>query len=144
MNFGEILLLFLFGIIVFAIVKFQIYLSKKENPLYGLILPVVSFLLVLCWYVLLTPARFETSEDFSTDIVISENMETGEITQEEMPAQDITADEVEMDQDMRDTSFIVTITTGNIGTIVLLIIYWTLRRRRTLHSELKQMELEEL
>lgn len=144
MNFGEILLLFLFGIIAFAIVKFQIYLSKKKNPLYGLILPVVSFLLVLCWYVLLTPARFETSEDFSTDIVISENMETGEITQEEMPAQDITADEVEMDQDMRDTSFIVTITTGNIGTIVLLIIYWTLRRRRTLHSELKQMELEEL
>lgn len=144
MNFGDILLLFLFGIIVFAIVKLQIYLSKKERPLYGLILPVVSFLLVLCWYVLLTPARFETSEDFSNDIVISENMDTGEITQEEMPAQDIDVDEVATDHEMMINSFIITVTTGNIGTIILLIIYWTLRRRRTLQSELKQMQLDEL
>lgn len=144
MIFKEIVLLFLFGIIIFTIIKFQIYLSQKKNPLYGLILPVISFCIVLCWYILFTPSSFEVSEDFSTDTVISQNPETDEAEQEEIPVSDIAADEIKMDHEMMINSFIITVITGNIGTIILLIIYWGQRRKRSLNSELKQMQLEEL
>lgn len=144
MIFKEIVLLFLFGIIIFTIIKFQIYLSQKKNPLYGLILPVISFCIVLCWYILFTPSSFEVSEDFSTDTVISQNPETDEAEQEELPVSDIAADEIKMDHEMMINSFIITVITGNIGTIILLIIYWGQRRKRSLNSELKQMQLEEL
>lgn len=144
MSFKEIVLLFLFGIIVFTTVKFQIYLSKKKNPLYGLILPIISFCTVLCWYVLFTPVSFEISENFSTDTVISQDAESDETAQEEIPVPDIAVNKIEMDHEMMINSFIITVITGNIGTIILLIIYWSQRRKCSLNSELKQMQLEEL
>ena len=49
-----------------------------------------------------------------------------------------------MDADMIQTSFIITVMTGNIGTMILLIIYWFQRRKRNLDYELKQMQLDEL
>ena len=64
----EIILIILFGIVILTVVKFQIYLSKKEKPFYGLILPIFSFSAVLSGYLLLTPASFETSENFTTDM----------------------------------------------------------------------------
>ena len=64
----EIILIILFGIVILTVVKFQIYLSKKEKPFYGLILPIFFFFSVLSGYLLLTPASFETSENFTTDM----------------------------------------------------------------------------
>jgi len=42
------------------------------------------------------------------------------------------------------TSFVFAITMGNTGMAVLLLVYWTQRRKRTVGSELKKMQLNEL
>lgn len=70
-NFSEIISLIILGVIILAVIKFQIYLSKKDSCLYGLILPALSFLFVIGWYVLLTPASMETEDDFSYTTFVS-------------------------------------------------------------------------
>ncbi len=140
----EIILIILFGIVILTVVKFQIYLSKKEKPFYGLILPIFSFSAVLSGYLLLTPASFETSENFTTDMAVSEVSEDDDMIPEEIPPQISEIREEKMDADMIQTSFIITVMTGNIGTMILLIIYWFQRRKRNLDYELKQMQLDEL
>lgn len=142
-NFSEIISLIILGVIILAIVKFQIYLSKKESFLYGLILPALSFLLVIGWYVLLTPASMETADDFSYTTFVSESTGTDDTMQEETPPQ-TPAETTKADADMMTGSFITIFTFGNIGTVFLLIIYWIQRRKRTLRSELERMKRSEL
>ena len=130
-------------IFIFAVVKFQIYLSKKECFAYGLILPVLSFSLVMGWHLFLTPVNIEISDDFTTNTIVSEDIE-GETVREEL--QQETPDTIKMkaDTDHIQSSFLFTIIGGNAGTVILLIIYWIQRRKRTVHSELKKMQLSEL
>lgn len=130
-------------IFIFAVVKFQIYLSKKECFVYGLILPVLSFSLVMGWHLFLTPVNIEISDDFTTNTIVSEDIE-GDTVREEL--QQETPDTIKMkaDTDYIQSSFLFTIIGGNAGTVILLIIYWIQRRKRTVHSELKKMQLSEL
>ncbi len=162
----EMILLVLFGAFLFAVAKLQIYLSEKRNPLLGLILPVLSFLLSLGWFVLLTPASMEFSEEPVTDIIVSEEIiseETavggaqkipaagdpweerdagGHSGEGQLPDTEIT--EIEAGKDMQLISGVVTLTIGNIGTVILLLIYWSRRRKRSVNAQLRQMRLKEL
>ena len=130
-------------IFIFAVVKFQIYLSKKECFVYGLILPVLSFSLVMGWHLFLTPVNIEISDDFTTNTIVSEDIE-GETVREELQQENPDTIKMEADTDHIQSSFLFTIIGGNAGTVILLIIYWIQRRKRTVHSELKKMQLSEL
>ncbi len=130
-------------IFIFAVVKFQIYLSKKECFAYGLILPVLSFSLVMGWHLFLTPVNIEISDDFTTNTIVSEDIE-GETVREELQQENPDTIKMEADTDHIQSSFLFTIIGGNAGTVILLIIYWIQRRKRTVHSELKKMQLSEL
>ena len=130
-------------IFIFAVVKFQIYLSKKECFVYGLILPVLSFSLVMGWHLFLTPVNIEISDDFTTNTIVSEDIE-GETVREELQQETPDTIRMEADTDHIQSSFLFTIIGGNAGTVILLIIYWIQRRKRTVHSELKKMQLSEL
>ncbi len=130
-------------IFIFAVVKFQIYLSKKECFAYGLILPVLSFSLVMGWHLFLTPVNIEISDDFTTNTIVSEDIE-GETVREELQQETPDTIKMEADTDHIQSSFLFTIIGGNAGTVILLIIYWIQRRKRTVHSELKKMQLSEL
>ena len=77
-------------------------------------------------------------------MVVSEVSEDDDMIPEEIPPQISEIREEKMDADMIQTSFIITVMTGNIGTMILLIIYWFQRRKRNLDYELKQMQLDEL
>lgn len=130
-------------IFIFAVVKFQIYLSKKECFVCGLILPVLSFSLVMGWHLFLTPVNIEISDDFTTNTIVSEDIE-GETVREELQQETPDTIKMEADTDHIQSSFLFTIIGGNAGTVILLIIYWIQRRKRTVHSELKKMQLSEL
>ena len=130
-------------IFIFAVVKFQIYLSKKECFVYGLVLPVLSFSLVMGWHLFLTPVNIEISDDFTTNTIVSEDIE-GETVREELQQETPDTIRMEADTDHIQSSFLFTIIGGNAGTVILLIIYWIQRRKRTVHSELKKMQLSEL
>ena len=76
-------------------------------------------------------------------MAVSEVSEDDDMIPEEIPPQISEIREEKMDADMIQTSFIITVMTGNIGTMILLIIYWFQRRKRNLDYELKQMQLDE-
>ena len=130
-------------IFIFAVVKFQIYLSKKECFVYGLVLTILSFSLVMGWHLFLTPVNIEISDDFTTNTIVSEDIE-GETVREELQQETPDTIRMEADTDHIQSSFLFTIIGGNAGTVILLIIYWIQRRKRTVHSELKKMQLSEL
>lgn len=121
--------------VVFAMIKLQIFLSKKEKRLFGLIIPVAIFAISLLMAFGGTPTNAEVE---TIQTVVTENNEIVE------GSEDIKTSSYIIDEAFTASSMIVMIVVINIGTIVMLGIYCHYRNLRKTHVELRRMKAKEL
>lgn len=120
-------------IILIAIIRLQIFLSKKDNRLLGLIIPIVIFAssLIFAFGFIPTHNKIETTQSVMT--------ETGKVVESSSDKTSIA---------LRDhsltTSIVYTIVSINAGNFVMLGIYFYCRHKKSTHAELKRMRAKEL
>ncbi len=131
----QIINLIILCIIIFGIIKLQILLSKKQNKLLGLILPICTFILsiILC----ISTSFFHMTTSTQMDIIT----ESGQLIQ--------TENEIfPTSTNINNTSLILSIVyifiTINILTIIFLIIYRMQRKKLSTKNELKKMHISDL
>lgn len=135
MNKGiELIKIFVVLFILFIILKTQIYLSKKQNKYYGLILPAIVLFFSIFLAFGFTPTN---TSIVTTQTIISENEESINIPpRNEAP--------LEIDNSSAGLGIMSIFFIMNIGTILLLTIYFVCKRKQNRNSELKKMRLSEL
>lgn len=118
-------------IILIAIIRLQIFLSKKDNRLLGLIIPIVIFAssLIFAFGFIPTHNKIETTQSVMT--------ETGKVVES---SSDKTSTALR-DHSLTTTSIVYTINAGN---FVMLGIYFYCRHKKSTHAELKRMKAKEL
>lgn len=120
-------------IIIIAIIRLQIFLSKKDNKLFGLIIPIIIFTssLIFAFGFIPTHNKIETTQSVMT--------ETGKV---------IESSSDKTSTALRDhsltTSIVYTIVSINAGNFVMLGIYFYCRHKKSTHAELKRMRAKEL
>ena len=121
-------------LILIAIIRLQIFLSKKDNRLLGLIIPIVIFAssLIFAFGFIPTHTKIETSQSVTT--------ETGEIVES---SSDKTSTAL-IDHSLTTTSIVYTIVSINAVNFVMLGIYFYCRHKKNTHVELKRMKAKEL
>ena len=121
-------------IIIFAIIRLQIILSKKDNKLFGLIIPIIIFAssLIFAFGFILTHNKIETTQSVMT--------ETGEVAES---SSDKTSTAL-IDHSLTTTSIVYTIVSINTVNFVMLGIYFYCRHKKNTHVELKRMKAKEL
>lgn len=121
-------------IIIIAIIRLQILLSKKDNKLFGLIIPIIIFAssLIFAFGFIPTHNEIETTQSVMT--------ETGEIVESSSDKTSTTL----IDQSLTRTSIVYTIVSINAGNFVMLGIYFYCRHKKSTHVELKRMRAKEL
>ena len=120
-------------IILIAIIRLQIFLSKKDNRLLGLIIPIVIFAssLIFAFGFIPTHNKIETTQSVMT--------ETGEVVES---SSDKTSTAL-IDHSLT-TSVVYTIVSINAVNVVMLGIYFYCRHKKNTHVELKRMKAKEL
>ena len=120
-------------IIIIAIIRLQIFLSKKDNRLLGLIIPIVIFASSLIFAFGFIPIhnKIETTQSVMT--------ETGEVVES---SSDKTSTAL-IDHSLT-TSIVYTIVSINAVNFVMLGIYFYCRHQKNTHIELKRMKAKEL
>ena len=120
-------------IILIAIIRLQIFLSKKDNRLLGLIIPIVIFAssLIFAFGFIPTHNKIETTQSVMT--------ETGEVVES---SSDKTSTAL-IDHSLT-TSIVYTIVSINAVNFVMLGIYFYCRHKKSTHVELKRMKAKEL
>lgn len=120
-------------IILIAIIRLQIFLSKKDNRLLGLIIPIVIFASSLIFAFGFIPIhnKIETTQSVMT--------ETGEVVES---SSDKTSTAL-IDHSLT-TSIVYTIVSINAVNFVMLGIYFYCRHQKNTHIELKRMKAKEL
>ena len=120
-------------LILIAIIRLQIFLSKKDNRLLGLIIPIVIFAssLIFAFGFIPTHNKIETSQSVTT--------ETGKIVES---SSDKTSTAL-IDHSLT-TSIVYTIVSINAVNFVMLGIYFYCRHKKNTHVELKRMKAKEL
>lgn len=120
-------------IILIAIIRLQIFLSKKDNRLLGLIIPIVIFASSLIFAFGFIPIhnKIETTQSVMT--------ETGEVVES---SSDKTSTAL-IDHSLT-TSIVYTIVSINAVNFVMLGIYFYCRHKKSTHVELKRMRAKEL
>lgn len=118
-------------IILIAIIRLQILLSKKDNKLFGLIIPIIIFAssLIFAFGFIPTHNKIETTQSVMT--------ETGKVVES---SSDKTSTALR-DHSLTTTSIVYTINAGN---FVMLGIYFYCRHKKSTHAELKRMKAKEL
>lgn len=118
-------------IILIAIIRLQIFLSKKDNRLLGLIIPIIIFAssLIFAFGFIPTHNKIETTQSVMT--------ETGKVVES---SSDKTSTALR-DHSLTTTSIVYTINAGN---FVMLGIYFYCRHKKSTHAELKRMKAKEL
>lgn len=118
-------------IILIAIIRLQIFLSKKDNKLFGLIIPIIIFAssLIFAFGFIPTHNKIETTQSVMT--------ETGKVVES---SSDKTSTALR-DHSLTTTSIVYTINAGN---FVMLGIYFYCRHKKSTHAELKRMKAKEL
>jgi len=121
-------------IIIIAIIRLQIFLSKKDNRLLGLIIPIIIFAssLIFAFGFIPTHNEIETTQSVMT--------ETGEIVESSSDKTSTTL----IDQSLTRTSIVYTIVSINAVNFVMLSIYFYCRHKKNTHIELKRMKAKEL
>ena len=121
-------------IIIIAIIRLQIILSKKDNKLFGLIIPIIIFAssLIFAFGFIPTHNKIETSQSVMT--------ETGKIIES---SSDKTSTAL-IDHSLTTTSIVYTIVSINAVNFVMLGIYFYCRHQKNTHVELKRMKAKEL
>lgn len=135
MNFLKIIILLILIGVVYIIGKIQVLLSKKENKIYGLILPFLVFVLSLILSFGTVPTTISTDTEIQT---VSE--EGAMIKNDSLTKQS----KIPMEQNFSIGSIIYVLIIVNIATISLLVIYIMCKRKMVLKEELKKMRLKEL
>lgn len=122
-------------LILIAVIKLQLFLSKKDSKLYGLIIPITIFVisLSLAFGGLPTNQEIETTQTIMT--------ETGEFIEK---SQETKTSSTYGDNSFKVASIIYTTLSINAGNIVMLSIYFYCRNQRKTHIELKRMKAKEL
>ena len=122
-------------LIFIAVIKLQIFLSKKDCKLFGLIIPVIIFAisLLLAFGGLPTNQEIETTQSITT--------ETGEIVEDFLDEKTPTA---LVDNTLTVNGIIYTILSINTGNSVMLGIFFYYRHQKKTHVELKRMKAKEL
>ena len=120
-------------IILIAIIRLQIFLSKKDNKLFGLIIPIILFASSLIFAFGFIPIhnKIETTQSVMT--------ETGEVVES---SSDKTSTAL-IDHSLT-TSIVYTIVSINAVNFVMLGIYFYCRHQKNTHIELKRMKAKEL
>lgn len=121
-------------IILIAIIRLQILLSKKDNKLFGLIIPIIIFAssLIFAFGFIPTHNKIETTQSVMT--------ETGKVVES---SSDKTSTALR-DHSLTTTSIVYTIVSINAGNFVMLGIYFYCRNKKSTHAELKRMRAKEL
>lgn len=121
-------------IIIIAIIRLQIFLSKKDNKLFGLIIPIIIFAssLIFAFGFIPTHNKIETTQSVMT--------ETGKIIES---SSDKTSTAL-IDNSLTTASIVYTIVSINAVNFVLLGIYFYCRHQKNTHIELKRMKAKEL
>lgn len=121
-------------IILVAIIRLQMFLSKKDNKLFGLILPIVIFAssLIFAFGFIPTHNEIETTQSVMT--------ETGEVVES---SSDKTSTAL-INHSLTTTSIVYTIVSINAVNVVILGIYFYCRHKKNTHIELKRMKAKEL
>lgn len=135
MNKGvEIIKIFVLLIIFFTILKTQLYLSKKENKYYGLIFPIIILFFSIFLAFGFTPTETRV---VTTEAVVGETKESESTpTRNDVP--------LEIDSGSSGLGILSTFFIINIGTILLLSIYFVCRSKQNRSIELKKMRASEL
>lgn len=122
-------------IIIIAIIRLQIFLSKKDNRLLGLIIPIVIFAssLIFAFGFIPTHNKIETTQSVMT--------ETGKVVES---SSDKTSTALRDHSLTTTTSIVYTIVSINAGNFVMLGIYFYCRHKKSTHAELKRMRAKEL
>ncbi len=111
-----VILFLMIGIII-GMIFFQIFLSKKENKWYGLVLPIISFL-----FSLISVANVATPISYmSSNNSLAETGLAGIIF-----------------------PMVATFLISNIPTVILLVIYFACREKRRVNKELDKMRIDDL
>ena len=120
-------------IILIAIIRLQIFLSKKDNKLLGLIIPIVIFAssLIFAFGFIPTYNKIETTQSVMT--------ETGKVVES---SSDKTS--TALRDHSLTTSIVYTIVSINAVNFVMLGIYFYCRHKKNTHVELKRMRAKEL
>lgn len=120
-------------IILIAIIRLQIFLSKKDNKLFGLIIPIIIFAssLIFAFGFIPTHNKIETTQSVMT--------ETGKVVES---SSDKTS--TALRDHSLTTSIVYTIVSINAGNFVMLGIYFYCRHKKSTHAELKRMRAKEL
>lgn len=135
MSVSKILIIVLFIGVMLAVLKVQFLLSKKENKLYGLILPGFFFILSITMSLHSIPITATVENEMQTvsedgKIVKSNNLESEEKFQL-----------INRTEALFSASYLFV--RINLFTIVLLTVYGICRRKRNIKNELKRMRIEE-
>ena len=122
-------------LILIAIIKLQIFLSKKDNRLLGLIIPIVIFAssLIFAFGFIPTHNKIETTQSIMT--------ETGKDVESSSDKKTSTA---LIDHSLTTTSIVYSIVSINAVNVVMLGIYFYCRHQKNTHIELKRMKAKEL
>lgn len=122
-------------IIIIAIIRLQIFLSKKDNRLLGLIIPIVIFAssLIFAFGFIPTHNKIETTQSVMT--------ETGKVVES---SSDKKTSVAPVDHSITTNSIIYTVVSINAINFVMLGIYFYCRHKKNTHIELKRMKAKEL
>lgn len=131
----DIIVIIVLICILIAIIKLQIFLSKKDKKLLGLIIPVFIFALSLVLALGGTPMKPEIE---TSQMTVSETGEALEHTLDTNISASI------MDKSLTINSIMYTILIINIGNFVMLGIYFYCRYQKKISIELKRMKNKEL
>ena len=122
-------------IIIIAIIKLQIFLSKKNNKLLGLIIPIIIFAssLIFAFGLIPTHNKIETTQSVTT--------ETGKVIES---SSDKKTSVALVDHSITTNSIIYTVVSINAVNFVMLGIYFYCRHKKNTYAELKRMKAKEL
>ena len=122
-------------IILIAIIRLQIFLSKKDNKLFGLIIPIIIFAssLIFAFGFIPTHNKIETTQSVMT--------ETGKVVESSLDKKTSIG---LIDHSLTTNSIIYTIVSNNAVNFVMLGIYFYCRHKKSTHAELKRMRAKEL
>ena len=121
-------------IILIAIIRLQIFLSKKDNRFFVLINQMFIFAITLIFdfVYIQTNKKIDTTQSVMT--------ETGKVVES---SSDKTSTALR-DHSLTTTSIVYTIVSINAGNFVMLGIYFYCRHKKSTHTELKRMRAKEL
>ncbi len=131
----DIIVIIVLICVLIAIIKLQTFLSKKDNKILGLIIPIFIFVFSLVLALGGTPVEPEIE---TSQAIVSE---TGEALEEPL---DTNISPTIINKSLALNSIIYTILIINIGNVVMLGIYFYCRHHKKISIELKRMKSKEL